>query len=547
MKMHVCGRRKAVSSFGAALGLALIAVGAGAAELPVPFPSALYGDTVVNVPVSGPVRAAAEGKVPMKALIVDAPKYGVATVGSAAAGEWNYAPEQGFIGHDEFRVRTSDGQLTRVVVMVVPAPTRRTYYVDGAHGSDKNNGSKHKAFRTIQAAESVTAPGDTVLIRNGTYGETSNEAVLLVSRSGLPDAMITYKPYPGEHPVLHTAVAWNTVLVTASYIRIEGLEIAGNAKNVPIEAAAKVAERFMKGREFESYGPETSAYQTNGILIRPANQKDPVVQMISPRHVQIVGNYVHDCQGGGISAVGSDYVTVEGNRVERNAVRTMYATSGISLFGMQNTDFEQTLYKDVIADNTLDGNETKVVWITTKKMSDGNGIILDSNRNEEPAGQPYAGRILVANNIVSESGGAGIQVYATDNTDILFNTVYRNSVTPGLNYGQIWCHKVSNVRVINNIAVAGDGAKINEKFNDTQNIVYDYNIYFGGLTPEIVGPHDVIADPRFVDLAAKNFELLPNSPAIDTALAGFGLKKDNLGHTRPYGNGFDRGALELQQ
>jgi hypothetical protein len=43
-------------------------------------------------------------------------------------------------------------------------------------------------------------------------------------------------------------------------------------------------------------------------------------------------------------------------------------------------------------------------------------------------------------------------------------------VTPGLNYGQIWCHKVSNIRGINNIAIAGDGEKINEKFNDTQNI-----------------------------------------------------------------------------
>jgi len=545
--MHICGRRKAVLFSGTVLALAVIAVRATAAESPVPIPSAVYRDTVINVPVSGPVRAAAEGKVQEKPMIVEAPKHGVATVGSSAAGEWNYAPEHGFIGHDEFRISTSGGQLTRVVVMVVPAPTRRIYYVDGVRGSDKNDGSKDRAFRTIQAAESVTAPGDTVLIRNGTYGETSNEAVLLVSRSGLPGATITYKAYPGEHPVLNTTVAWNTVLITASYIRIEGLEIAGNANNISIEDAAKVAERFMKGAEFQSYGPETSAYQTNGISIRPANKESPVVQMISPRHIQIVGNYIHDCQGGGISAQWSDYVSVEENRVERNAVRAMYVTSGISLLGLQNTDFEQPLYKDVIADNTLDGNETKVVWIATRKMSVGNGIILDSNRNEGPAGQPYAGRILVENNIVSESGGAGIQAYATDNADILFNTVHHNSVTPGLNYGQLWCHKVSNVRVINNIAVAGDGAKINEKFNDTQNIVYDFNIYFGGLTPEIVGPHDVVADPRFVNMAAKNFQLLPNSPAVDTALAGFGLKKDNLGHIRPSGKGFDRGALELQQ
>jgi hypothetical protein len=370
---------------------------------------------------------------------------------------------------------------------------------------------------------------------------------LLVSRSGLPGAVITYKAYPGEHPVLHTAVAWNTILITASYIRIEGLELEGNAKNVSIEDAAKVAERFMKGPELQSYGPETSAYETNGVTIRPDNPKDPMDRMISPRHIEIVGNYVHDCQGGGVSAQWSDYVTVEGNRIDRNAVRAMYAASGISLLGLQNTDFERPLYKDVVADNKLDGNETKVVWAKIKKMSDGNGIILDSNRNDDPAGEPYTGKILVVNNIVSESGGAGIQVFATDNADILFNTVYHNSVTPGLNYGQIWCHKDSNIRVMNNIAVAGDGAKINEKFNDTQNVIYDYNIYFGGLPPQIVGSHDLVADPKFVDMAARNFQLSPDSPAVDSALAGFGLKKDNLGHTRPSGTGPDRGALELQQ
>ncbi len=96
--MHVCGRRQSVSLFGAALALALIAVGATAAELPVPFPSALYRDTFVNAPVSGPVRAAAEGQGQGTAVIVEAPKHGVAAVDTAAAGAWNYALEHGFIG-----------------------------------------------------------------------------------------------------------------------------------------------------------------------------------------------------------------------------------------------------------------------------------------------------------------------------------------------------------------------------------------------------------------------------------------------------------------
>ena len=143
-------------------------------------------------------------------------------------------------------------------------------------------------------------------------------------RSGSPDNFITYKAYPGEHPVLHTAVAWNTILITGSYIRVEGLEIAGNANNVSIEEAAKVAERFMKGPQAESYGPETSAYETNGISIRPENQKAPISRMLSPRHIEIIGNYVHDCQGGGVSAMWSDYVTFE-----RKPHRTHFFTGDV--------------------------------------------------------------------------------------------------------------------------------------------------------------------------------------------------------------------------
>ena len=547
--MKIVKKITAQKSMPILIGLALLA----GITAPIPgqlarAPSALYCETVVDQSVDGPVSAEGVKGSELKATIVESPRHGVATLAKPSSRAWSYTPGRGFSGSDEFLIETAGGHFTRVVVMVSAAPTRKTYYVDALHGSDTNAGSLHKPFATIQAAQDVTKPGDTVLIRAGTYSETSNEAVLLVSRSGMPGNFITYKAYPGEHPVLHTTVAWNTVLITASYIRIEELEIAGNAKSVSIEDAAKVAERFMKEPAAATYGPETSAYETNGISIRPANQKASMSKMISPRHIEIIGNYVHDCQGGGVSAQWSDYVSIEGNRIERTSVRAMYATSGISLLGMQNTDFERPAYKDVIARNTLSRNETKVVWAKIKKMSDGNGIILDSNRNTgDPTGEPYTGRILVANNIVSESGGAGIQIFATDNTDVIFNTVYHNSVTPGLNYGQIWCHKASNIRVYNNIALAGEGAKINEKFNDTQNVIYDYNVYFGGKYPDIVGPHDLIADPEFSDVAGNDFQLLPASPAVDTAFAGFGVRQDNLGHSRPSGKGLDRGALELEQ
>ena len=68
-----------------------------------------------------------------------------------------------------------------------------TYYVSTG-GNDANAGHSLSApFRSIQRAASVARPGDTVLIRGGTYRETVKPA-----NSGTSSARITFKPYNGE-------------------------------------------------------------------------------------------------------------------------------------------------------------------------------------------------------------------------------------------------------------------------------------------------------------------------------------------------------------
>ncbi|WP_167859324.1 carbohydrate binding domain-containing protein [Paenibacillus cymbidii] len=67
-----------------------------------------------------------------------------------------------------------------------------TYYV-ATNGSDSNPGTFDSPFRTIQHAADVTAPGDTVLIRGGTYRETVN-----VTQSGTASEPIVFAPYEDE-------------------------------------------------------------------------------------------------------------------------------------------------------------------------------------------------------------------------------------------------------------------------------------------------------------------------------------------------------------
>ena len=111
-------------------------------------------------------------------------------------------------------VRTDVRRPTQLVegIVVSPAPVccaapellegRRllsTYYVSSA-GADSAAGSLESPFRTIQRAADVAKPGDTVLVRGGTYRETVTPA-----RSGTSAARITYKPYPGERVTISGA------------------------------------------------------------------------------------------------------------------------------------------------------------------------------------------------------------------------------------------------------------------------------------------------------------------------------------------------------
>jgi hypothetical protein len=74
-----------------------------------------------------------------------------------------------------------------------------TYYV-ATGGSDDAAGSLDAPFRTIQRAADLAQPGDTVLVRGGTYRETVNPA-----RSGTSSARITFKPYAGERVTISGA------------------------------------------------------------------------------------------------------------------------------------------------------------------------------------------------------------------------------------------------------------------------------------------------------------------------------------------------------
>lgn len=95
------------------------------------------------------------------------------------------------------------GVLTSVILAFVYDKTKANeegsgdYLYVSPNGSDQNEGTKEKPFRTLAHASEKAAAGTTVMIREGTYHET-----LDVKHSGTDGKPITFRNYENENVVI---------------------------------------------------------------------------------------------------------------------------------------------------------------------------------------------------------------------------------------------------------------------------------------------------------------------------------------------------------
>jgi hypothetical protein len=192
--------------------------------------------------------------------------------------------------------------------------------------------------------------------------------------------------------------------------------------------------------------------------------------------------------------------------------------------------------------NKLWNNKTLVKWDAIGDYSDGNGIIIDSfSASKNPNGE-YAGRTLVTNNVSFQNGGSGIHSFASGHVDIVNNTAFMNGQVVG--YSDIFASYSSDVRIVNNVMFARADGQVNGNNRNT-GVLYDYNVYFGGKAPAVMGPHDRVADPLFVDAAHGDLRVREGSPAIDSGTATLAPPDAACPESRPAGQGIDVGAFEL--
>ena len=434
--------------------------------------------------------------------------------------------------------------FSAIFLFLVYDLSAKNLYVNSKTGNDQSNGlSPAKAKKTIQAAANLTKPGDSVLVMEGTYrNECADCNVVNITRGGKKDSYIVYTNYPGQHPVIDFD-GWAGFFIQSgvSYIKISGFEVVGANAQLTLVKALK-----QPGSCANKKGKIDPKYNGNGIVIDGLGKKHS-------HHIDITGNTVHDCPGGGIGASHCDYIRVEGNTVYNTSWYTIFGTSAISFYEFWNYDYAKG-YHNVINRNKCYNNKSLVPWLRYCVIYDGNGIIIDDFRNRQNSAKPgpYKSRTLVQDNICWYNGGTGIHTFQTDHVDIINNTAYCNSQNAEVKAGQILSGIGDDNKIVNNILVSDKDIVLNSNYGNSH-LMYENNLHYNVTNPGkekisiktgscINGENPLFVNPG--NSLKADFHLQPKSPAIHHGHLRIYSTTDYDGKKRAQGHSADIGAFE---
>ncbi len=380
------------------------------------------------------------------------------------------------------------------------ASTRKTYYVDETNGRETNDGlSAANPFRLLSTAAGKAMPGDTVKLLPGTYrnfGASDANNGLYVPRSGTQGNYITYagvKDAQGRRPVIESSALSAFTMQGRSFIVIEDLEFKASTED-HLNLKTSVGSWAW-------------------------NQRAGVRIQDDSHNIIVRRNLIYDFPSSSVAVSSSDAIVVNNNIVEHNAWGSSYGTSGISFYKMRDQPkavrYSSYPKHDVIIANNISRYNVQLLgsqafdW----KLTDGNGIIIDDFKDTQTTSnaQPYSGSSLIIGNQVYGNGGAGINVFQTNNADVLNNSVFDNgqSLRPAskpsnlvfnMAHQPIQVGGSANTLVANNIFVRTDTetSMVSTFWNDDATIKIRNNLFWNTVG-EVgsVPSNNVVAAPNW--------------------------------------------------
>jgi len=300
-------------------------------------------------------------------------------------------------------------------------------------------GTQASPWPSISAADTSgkLAAGDCVNLASGTYPITANNYLAHGGNANSVSGYVVYRSsIPRGAKLKATGSMYNMFNVNADYVIFDGLELDGGT------------------------GGQVASPTTGGSCLE-----------FDGHHAQALNNLVHDCGGGGITAVYKDWYWFIGNTVHDCAKFNGYQTSAISIYEPAKVTFTATAadtaaiyHIQVNNNNTYANAET---YLPGTNHTDGNGIILDDFLNTQgnnpnvPAGTVYPYKSLVSANTSHDNGGRAIHIFSSTGITVTANTTYNNVLDQSLlgqERGGLSVVNSTNITVTNNKSSAPTSA-----------------------------------------------------------------------------------------
>ena len=288
-----------------------------------------------------------------------------------------------------------------------PVQAAVTYYVSTT-GNDADDGGATRPWATVQHADGVAAPGDTVIVADGIY-----RGDLLLNKSGTPGYPITYR---AQHK-------WGAKLLGTS---------SGDGS-----AVIRVTGGHVIVKDFDVTGKDA-----NGIILAYAGT--------SASYNQAIGNYVHDmispCSSNSGSAIetggGSNYQGISHNDMIGNLVVNITPYKGCP-DGHPASGLYAEIPYSVIANNiVINAGYAIQSWHAASHVAVvGNTIINNLRAITIGAGDAPGGRTndysLVQNNLIYRSRKTAIAETGSTgpHNRYIHNLVYGGNTNISLNHG----------------------------------------------------------------------------------------------------------------
>jgi hypothetical protein len=303
----------------------------------------------------------------------------------------------------------------------------KTYHV-ATNGSDSNNGSEAKPFKTIKKAQTVANPGDTIAIHKGTY-----KGEIRAKKSGTSDKPITIEAADGPGTVTIDAAGDTYVCVPdyeggGKWTTFIGLTFK-NAKNPTNQdnAAVKTTDgwRLIDCHVENVDGAAIGVFGKNVILVRTSAEANGCTGIGGSRtygsmlidcetHGNNTDGYSGSFEGGGGKFTKVDGLLVDGHKAYDNNGPGIWFDNGNANVVIRNGEFHNN-------HNLTRGDGSEKIG--------GRGVFFETSGIIPNGSQiKTQGPMLVEYNKFWDNETAAVDVYATAHATVMHNLIINDFI-----------------------------------------------------------------------------------------------------------------------